>query len=63
MNGITNQGNVLKGTNPSQPKVESVPAGGSVTGITTQGVKVTSKSSQTSGFSASRKCGSVKGSC
>ena len=61
MNGITHQGNVLKGKMPAAPSVESVPSAKNLPGQT--GSVSSVKSSQTAGFGASRKAGSVKGTC
>jgi len=59
--GTTSQGNEFKNRSFVQSPVESVPGGGNIDGITHQAVVNTKKSSSTAGFSASRKCGSVKG--
>ena len=61
MKGNTSQGNVFKGVTPAQLKVEAVQSASNFKGQTAQGFVNTKKSSQTAGFGASRKAGSIKG--
>jgi len=59
MNGVTMKGVELKGTMPASPVTNVVPSGNNLNGQT--GDVSSKKSSNTAGFSASKKCGSVKG--